>query len=157
MCPYNVSCTCVFRADWPWTTNWCALLWGRPPLLLPAFLSCLWLFVSWGLRPGELFFLRLPCSLVLSLITSRLDSQPSVQLSALDTKQVALHRPPYLFLWDFKDSLLTKIQKCALEVAVPDMQASWAVKHFQKVVVEAYILGICQSVWAEVRGSWDRS
>lgn len=31
----------VERADWHWTTNWYALPWGGPPLMLPALLSCL--------------------------------------------------------------------------------------------------------------------
>lgn len=49
--------------------------------------------------------------------------RPSVYFSVLDIKQVALHRPPYLFLCDSKNSLLTK-RKIVPVVAIPDMQMS---------------------------------
>lgn len=53
LCLCNVTSMHVFRAIWHWTTNWCALPWRRPPLLLPAFPQLLSFYV--GRRTGGLF------------------------------------------------------------------------------------------------------
>lgn len=57
---------CVFSGltIWHWVTNWYALPWVSPFLLLSAFLSCLHLFV--GLSLCGCFMFALACLLLLS-------------------------------------------------------------------------------------------
>lgn len=65
---YYVTCMYVFRADPLAVNNWCVLLWGNPPLSLPAFCSSLCRVKVWWGFP----LYSMACLLVSSSFSSHL-------------------------------------------------------------------------------------
>lgn len=69
-----LACVILGKAILNWTSNWCTLPWGGPPLLLLAFFAK-WPAVICGLSPHVLFLMQVCMCISVLLLSSHLGGQ----------------------------------------------------------------------------------